>query len=125
MSKLTIALILTGILLLGGTGLYAAQLVQRASQHARPPRTTDVAAIEDWMTVRYVARSYGVPEQVLIDTLKITPEQARRQSLAAIAREQRRPPEQELAQVRSVVAQYQTAHPNAAPPSRLAPRGGG
>jgi len=43
--------------------------------------------IEDWMTVGYVARSYGVPREKLAEAIAIKPTPGQRRTLADIAAE--------------------------------------
>lgn len=42
---------------------------------------TNVERIRDWMTVPFVARMYGVPEEVIFDALEISPLGNRRKSI--------------------------------------------
>lgn len=49
--------------------------------HARGEIETDVERIRNWMTVPFIARMYGVPEDLLFDALGISPEGNRKRSL--------------------------------------------
>jgi hypothetical protein len=81
-------LILMGVLFVGFFGLRAA----RAARHIREggyglgnppplPSETDVELIRDWMTLPYIARTYGVPARMLFKELKIPNEGNREKSL--------------------------------------------
>jgi hypothetical protein len=46
-----------------------------------PPSETDVELIRDWMTIPYIADTYGVPDRMLFKELKISEEGNREKSL--------------------------------------------
>lgn len=81
------ALIVLGVLAVGFFGLRAV----RAARHIRdggygpgkPPTAseTDVELIRDWMTIPYIARTYGVPDRMLFKELRIPDEGNREKSL--------------------------------------------
>ena len=82
------ALIVLGVLAVGFFGLRAV----RAARHIRdggygpgnpppPPSETDVELIRDWMTVPYIAKTYGVPDRMLFKELRIPDEGNREKSL--------------------------------------------
>ena len=86
--RLAIAgLVVLGILFVGFFGLRAAQ----AARHIRdggfgpgkppPASETDVELIRDWMTIPYIARTYGAPDRMLFKGLKIPDEGNREKSL--------------------------------------------
>ena len=68
---LSIALLLAGAALVGFFGLRAYRAYTRFQPDALPAGTTDVEAIRGWMTLPYIARAYGVPEDALFDALTI------------------------------------------------------
>jgi len=81
-------LIFLGVLVVGFFGLRAVQ----AARHIRDggfapgkpppqPSETDVKLIRDWMTIPYIARTYGVPDRILFKELKIPNEGNREKSL--------------------------------------------
>jgi len=85
---LIISIIIMGILAVGFFGLRAV----RAARHIRdggygpgnpplPPNETDVELIRDWMTLPYIARTYGAPDRMLFKELKIPDEGNREKSL--------------------------------------------
>jgi len=86
--RLAIAgLVVLGILFVGFFGLRAA----RAARHIRdggygpgkplPASETDVELIRDWMTIPYIARTYGLPDRMLFKELSIPDEGNREKSL--------------------------------------------
>ena len=68
---LSIALLLLGIALAGFFGVRAYRAYDRFRSHAPTTDMTDVEAIRGWMTVPYIARAYGVPEDALFAALGI------------------------------------------------------
>lgn len=82
------ALLVLGILFVGFFGLRAA----RAARHIRdggygpgnlapPPSETNLELIRDWMTIPYIARTYGIPDRILFIELGIPDEGNREKSL--------------------------------------------
>jgi hypothetical protein len=72
-------------------GLRAFHAFKKFGGPPPPQRTpgeveTDVERIRDWMTVPFIARMYGVPEDILFDALEIPVEGNRRKSLEDINR---------------------------------------
>ena len=68
------------------TGLFAVRAVRRAVYWRYHRDET----IRPWMSVRYVARSYRVPPQVLYEAIGVEPLARDRRPLREIAREQNR-----------------------------------
>ena len=82
------ALIVLGVLFVGFFGVRAV----RAVRHIRDggygpgnppphPSETDVELIRDWMTIPYIAKTYGVPDRMLFKELRIPNEGNREKSL--------------------------------------------
>jgi hypothetical protein len=84
---LTIALITgliaIGVLLIALSGIRAVHAFRRIHEGGFGPRKpppvseTDVELIRDWMTIPYIARTYGVPSEMLFKELDI-PEKGNR-----------------------------------------------
>jgi hypothetical protein len=83
---LLICLIVLGLFLTIFFGVRAARSYLRIWQTSLQPGVTDVEAIRGWMTVPYVARAYGVPEEIIFERLDIPPEDNRSRSLAQLNR---------------------------------------
>jgi hypothetical protein len=64
------------------------------------------AAIEGWMPVGYVARSWDVPRDVLAEAIGIPPGSAPRQSLARIAEERGESLEELIARISAAIAAH-------------------
>ena len=73
---LNIGLIILGVVIVAFFGVRAVH----AFRHIRdggfgpgkpPPSETDVELIRDWMTIPYIARTYGVPDRMLFKELGI------------------------------------------------------
>ena len=85
---LIIGLIIFGTVIVGFFGIRAFH----AFRHIRdggfgpgrpppPPSETDVELIRDWMTIPYIARTYGASDRMLFKELKIPDEGNREKSL--------------------------------------------
>jgi hypothetical protein len=109
-------LLLAGVLLLFIAAQLAMTYAGRSSPRPALQRSPDVDAIAGWMTLGYIARAYGVPEQPLLAAVQLSAPEARRQSLRSIARAQHRPPEQVIAAVRAAVL-ADRGQPVPAPPA--------
>jgi hypothetical protein len=115
---LVVGLILAGVLL----SLVFAVRVVRSFQHARliagrRSGTLDVEMVRGWMPVPYVARMFGVPQDVLYHSLGITAEQAGRENLASLNR--RFFPGQQgevVRRVKQAILDYWATHPTPALP---------
>lgn len=68
---LSIALLIAGTVLVGFFSLRAYRAYTRFQLDALPAGTTDVEAVRGWMTLPYIARAYGVPEDALFEALHV------------------------------------------------------
>jgi hypothetical protein len=68
---LTIMLVVIGVGLVGFFGLRAYRASTRFQPDAPVAGLRDVEAIRGWMTLPYIARAYGVPEDALFEALAI------------------------------------------------------
>jgi hypothetical protein len=84
------------------TGLFTTRAVHRFSEM----RSGGGAQIRPWMSVPYIARTYGVPTQLLFDTLRIPPEKGRPRPIGVIARAQHRPVGQVIYELRRAIDNY-------------------
>ena len=81
-------LILVGILIIAFFGVRAVHAFRHIREGGfgpghppRPPSETDVELIRDWMTVSYIANTYGVPDKMLFKELQIPDHDNREKSL--------------------------------------------
>jgi hypothetical protein len=107
-----IALILLGLVVAG----VSARRMFRRPRGPLPPRQTDVTLIASWMTVPYIARTFGVPPEELYGGVGIPREGNDRKSLNDLAADTGRSPGELLAAVQAVVQDFQASHP--APPAK-------
>ncbi len=82
------ALIILGVLFVGFFGMRAFRAVRHIREGGfapgKPPPApseTDVELIRDWMTIPYVAKTYGAPDRMLFKELKIPDQDNREKSL--------------------------------------------
>jgi len=94
------------------TALFAVRTVRRAVYW----RFHRDETIRPWMSVPYVAHSYGIPPRVLYEGLGIPHPPHDRRPIREIAREQNRPAEELIGVLERAIAREREAHPNASPP---------
>jgi len=92
--NLTIALIIIGMLLIAFFGQRAVDAYRRIqAERFMPERPlaameaeadVDVDLVRDWMTVPYIAKTYGIPDDVLFEILEIPERGNRGKSLAEL-----------------------------------------
>lgn len=68
---ITIVLVIAGLGMVGFFGLRAYRAYDRFEHGAPAGGVTDVEAIRGWMTLPYIARAYGVPEDSLFEALTL------------------------------------------------------
>jgi hypothetical protein len=68
---LTIVLVIVGLGLVGFFGTRAYRAYSRLQPAGLAAGTSDVEALRGWMTLPYIARAYGVPEDALFAALGI------------------------------------------------------
>jgi hypothetical protein len=73
--------------------LFGLRLAHELRRAGLPPAqqplaaSTDASLIRGWMTIPYIAHTYGVPDKVLFDTLNIPEKENRRKSLLELNNE--------------------------------------
>jgi len=79
-----IGLIVIGILFTAFFGMRVMHAFRKFNGHRPPPAgkiETDVELIRDWMTVPFIARMYHVHEEIIFESLEISPNENRDKSL--------------------------------------------
>ncbi len=79
-----IGLIVIGILFTAFFGMRVMHAFRKFNGHRPPPAgkiETDVELIRDWMTVPFIARMYHVHEEIIFESLEISPQENRDKSL--------------------------------------------
>jgi hypothetical protein len=111
-----IALVIAGAALAGFFGLRAYHAYTRLQQSALRVGTTDVEAIRGWMTLSYIARAYGVPEDALFTALGIPRRGNERLSVKQLVTKYQRDPQATRQTIQHVLRQRQpTPRPGGAP----------
>ena len=67
--------------------------------------------VADWMTPRYVVMAYGIPREALGDLLELDPSALKRQSLAEIAVQTGRTPQQLITEIEDLIAEQRQERP--------------
>jgi hypothetical protein len=104
---LTIALVMVGAALVGFFGLRAYHAFDRFQQSELTAGTTDVEAIRGWMTLPYIARAYGVPEDALFGALDIPKAGNERLSIKQLVAKYRHDPLATRQAIQQVLLQHQ------------------
>ena len=95
-------LLLAFVVLLAVAAVFAIGAIRHA-------RDWDIAAdqpIEAWMTPRYIAHSWGLPRDMMMETLKLEPSPDGPQPLSEIAEERGVPVADLIAQIEAAVAEF-------------------
>jgi hypothetical protein len=93
--RLVIAgLIVLGVLFAGFFGMRALRAIRYIhdggfgpGRSHSPPSETDVELVRDWMTIPYIARTYGVPARILFKELNIPDKNNQEKSLKELNEE--------------------------------------
>lgn len=99
-------------------GFFAVRLALGAIFWSDPQnRDLPIAA---WMTPRFVAMSWHVPKEVVIDALGMTPDGRGPQPLDRMAAERGVPVSDLIADLEQAIADWRAAHPEQGPPGDAA-----
>jgi hypothetical protein len=120
---LVIGLILMGLVFILVFARRAARSFQNARLMAgRRDGTLDVEMIRGWMPIPYIDRMFGVPQEVLYQSLGITAEEAGHDNLADLNRRLfPGQPGEALRRVKQAILDYWATHP--APSLKQMPQG--
>ncbi len=115
-------LVLGLVALLALAGVFGVQAYQswQALQTARGTGLRDASTIRAWMSVRYVARTYGVSETALESQLGVST--GPRTTLLDLARRRGVPARQVVAETRQAVVALRASGPTPAPALAPPPR---
>lgn len=106
-----IGLVVLGLIL---TIMFSMRVVRsylRIWQTGLEPGMTNVEAIRGWMTIPYIAKSYGVPEEYIFEQLDISPQGNRRRALHDLNQEYMAgDPGEIIEDVQRAIEQYQAKH---------------
>jgi len=86
--------------------------------HSRPPvpRQTNVELIQEWMTLPYVSRTYGVPFKDLREGLKLSPNENERESIKDLAKSLNIESAVFIDELQVVITRFQDSHSMPAKP---------
>lgn len=111
-TRLTTGLIILGLLLVIFFGIRAVRSFIRIQQTGLEPGVTDVEAIRGWMTIPYIAKAYGVPQDYIFEQVGIPPEGNEKKSLGRLNREYAFGNRGAIIEaVKTAIRQYQAGHP--------------
>jgi len=93
------------------------KFVSRALYFGPPvPRETNVKLIQEWMTIPYISRTYGVPVEVFSTELNLEEGVYRRMNIEDIAKKMNVTSPQLIEQLQEVIVKFQSEHQS--PPPR-------
>lgn len=109
---ITITLIVVGIILIAFFGFRAARSFLRIQFTSLEPGVTDVELIRGWMTVPYIAASYGVPEDYIFEQIGVPQEGNQQKGLYGLNRQYfGGEPEAILKAVQEAITRYKAEQP--------------
>lgn len=112
---------LYGILFIGLLCLFVAALLSfRTFQNVRHepypvPRQTKNISIQGWMTVRYIASTYDIPENLLKEKLSLTSDDETNLSLDKLAKNRRINKQDLVKQVQTIVTSFHSSKHSSPP----------
>jgi hypothetical protein len=109
-----------GLTLAAGVQLTLA--IGQFQQARRQAQTGDVRAIQPWMTIPYIARTYKIPESYLLQRLRISSGQSvRHATLTTLAARQHIATSALIREIQTAILSYRQEHPTPTPQSALPP----
>ncbi len=106
---ISILFICVGLIFIVFSGFSGMRISRQFSKRSHfTPRETNVSSIQPWMTLSYVSRTYGVPEQEFGINLQIDFRKYHHSSLAQIAKELRKNEAVFLGEVETFITNFQT-----------------
>jgi hypothetical protein len=105
---LGLAAVVAVLVVVFGLRMYHSYQLLRSAQDLR---SSEVAPVRAWMTLHYVAHTYGVPEDALVERLGLPPEVDRQASLRALASDHGRRTPDYVQLVQRTVAELRVATP--------------
>jgi hypothetical protein len=113
---LTIALVIVGLGLIGLFGLRAYHAYTRFQPDAPATGLRDIEAMRGWMTLPYIARAYGVPEDLLFEALAIPKAGNARLSVKQLAAKYDRDPQATRQTIQQVLREMRGVTPSGGAP---------
>lgn len=114
--KLGFYLLIIGFFFILASGVLGLRIINKVGN--RPPlqpRETNISLIQDWMTIPYISRTYGVPGSEIFSELEIDPGEYRNSSLSQIAEGSGQSSDELINKIKNIITRFQSAHQK--PPS--------
>lgn len=103
-------ILFVGLLCLVIAALLSLRTFQNIRHESYPvPRQTKNISIQGWMTVRYIASTYAIPENILRKKLSITHEEETNLSLDKLAKNRNIDKQELVQQVQAIVSTFHTS----------------
>lgn len=109
--KLGFYLLIIGFICILISGILGLRIFDRVGNRPPPqPRETNISLIQDWMTIPYLSRTYGVPAPEIFSKLEIDPGEYKNLSLSQIAQKSGRNPDELIDEIKSIISDFQSTH---------------
>ena len=111
--KLAFYLLIIGFICILISGVLGLQIFGKVGHRPPPmPRETNVSLIQDWMTLPYISRTYGVPQEVLFEKLNIDREKFPHSSLSQISSKTNINVQVLIDNTKNIINDFQSSHKN-------------
>ncbi len=90
-------------------GILSFNMLHRVHRRLFPISTeSNVSLIQGWMSIRYISRTYGVPEEIFSQNLSIDLTTGRTLTLTAIAKKLHKNPAIFIKEVQTIILEFQS-----------------
>lgn len=104
-------LLVVGLICVVIAGILGFRTFERIGHRPPPmPRETNVSLIQEWMTIPYISRTYGVPMPELFEKLSLDSEKDSRSSLVAIAKQKNIETDSLINSLKNIISEFQASH---------------
>lgn len=109
--RLGFYLLIIGFFCILISGILGLRIINTIGHRPPPvPRETNISLIQEWMTVPYISRTYGVPEPVIFSELNIDHQKYSKSSLKQIASYTNLKETDLVESVKKIITEFQSSH---------------
>lgn len=109
--KLGFYLLIIGFICILISGILGLRIFEKVGHRPPPqPRESNVSLIQDWMTIPYISRTYGVPGSEIFSKLEIDPGEYKNSSLSQIAQNSGRNSNELINEMKKIISDFQSTH---------------
>ncbi len=104
-------LVILGLVFILVALIYGYKTVHELRRRPFPvPRQVNVDLLQAWMNIPYISRTYGVPEEVLLQSLNISTNNSRSLTVNKIAQLKGKPVPEVIEEVKTIIQNFQETH---------------